>query len=96
MNQSLLFLKSFYNLLKALFPIWGILAVMISVLGVMMGTLEGYWLAGGVLFRLDNRYNRRLRRYYPDEVAHQNFKYSDKPYRYCQHGYDCRYRGCCL
>jgi voltage-gated potassium channel len=47
MNLSLLFLKTFYTLLKALFPIWGVLAVTISALGVWVGMLEDIgWLDG--------------------------------------------------
>lgn len=42
MRLSILFLKNFFNILFALTPIWGILALIISCLGIFIGTVEGY------------------------------------------------------
>jgi hypothetical protein len=47
MKLSILFLKTFFTLLKALIPIWGILAIAISILGIWVGSLEDIgWLEG--------------------------------------------------
>ena len=42
---SVLFVKSFLTMLKALAPVWGVLTVLIGILGILIGLMEdiGWW-----------------------------------------------------
>lgn len=50
MKLSILFLKSFGIMLIALAPIWGVLAITISILGISIGILEGIGWHEGLYF----------------------------------------------
>lgn len=50
MKLSILFLKSFGIMLIALAPIWGVLAIIISTLGISIGILEGIGWEEGLYF----------------------------------------------
>lgn len=50
MHLSIQFLRTFFTLLLALTPIWGVLAVIISTLGIFIGILEGIGWRDGLYF----------------------------------------------
>lgn len=50
MHLSIQFLKIFFTLLLALTPIWGVLAIIISILGIFTGILEGIGWRDGLYF----------------------------------------------
>lgn len=50
MRVSILFLKSFFKMLIALTPIWGILAILVSGLGIWVGIIEGIGWKDGLYF----------------------------------------------
>lgn len=50
MQLSIQFLKVFFILLAALTPIWGVLVIIISVLGIFIGVAEGIGWNDGLYF----------------------------------------------
>ncbi|TKB07660.1 potassium channel family protein [Desulforhopalus sp. IMCC35007] len=50
MRISILFLKAFFKMLIAMTPIWGILAILVSGLGIWVGIIEGIGWKDGLYF----------------------------------------------
>ncbi|MGB3211412.1 MAG: potassium channel family protein [Desulforhopalus sp.] len=50
MRVSILFLKAFFIIFVQLMPIWGVLAIIISVAGIFVGMLEGIGWFDGLYF----------------------------------------------
>ena len=50
MRTSILFLKSFFKMPVAMTPIWGILAALVSILGIWVGSIEGVGWKDGLYF----------------------------------------------
>lgn len=50
MRLSLVFVRSFFIILFSLTPVWGILAIIISVLGILVGVIEEFSWNEGLYF----------------------------------------------